>query len=302
MSKLKIWVSGSRGFIGSYLVPALKSTQHEIICVTNGRTSEEELFHIDYSERGDIREAAGKHGVPDIFIHLGWGAVYEPQSDVHLTSNVSDGKNLISELYECGLKKFILLGSSSEYGDREGPLSEDMEPLGRLTNYVKGKLELSAYGFEAAKRLNKTFIHIRLFYAFGAGQHKNSLINQLYRSYLEKTTMNLSPCEHFRDYIYISDVVKGIQLISGLNESDMVNLGGGRVIQLKDFIRLFWQCLGGDPSLLRFGAHERPGHEPGQPSCFSDQGKIRRLTNWAPTVSIEEGIKMTIEELQRGKR
>lgn len=299
MKNFKIWVSGSRGFVGSHLVSALRASCSELKCVTNGDASGGELIYVDYSRRSHIREIVNLHGVPDIFIHLGWGAVYEPQSEVHLTSNVSDGKTLISELYDCGLKKFIFLGSSSEYGDLEGSLSEDMAPQGRLTNYVIGKRELSSYGFETAKRLNKIFIHIRLFYAFGAGQHKNSLINQLYRNYLEKTTMNLSPCEHYRDYIYISDVIKGIQLISNLNESVIVNLGGGRAIQLKEFVSLFWQRFGGDPSLLNFGAHARSGHEPGQPYCFSDQTNLKKKTGWTPSVSLKEGIKKTVDALSK---
>ena len=298
MNNPKIWVSGSRGFVGRHLVSALKDSRCELRCVTKGDIRGEEVIYVDFSRRSHIRKVINSQGVPDIFIHLGWGSVYEPQSEVHLTSNISDGKNLIDELYECGLKKFILVGSSSEYGDREGPLSEDMEPMGRLTNYVKGKMELSSYGFEAAKRLDKAFIHIRLFYAFGAGQHKNSLISQLYRSYLEKTTMNLSPCEHYRDYIYISDVVKGIQFISDLDESAIVNLGSGRVIQLRDFVRSLWQELGGDPGHLIFGAHQRPGNEPGQPYCFSNPANLNRLTRWTPSISVEEGIGKTVEALK----
>lgn len=299
MNDLKIWVSGSRGFIGNYLVHALKDSCSELRCVTNNKVYDDSLIYIDFSDEKHIKKIINSYGVPNVFIHLGWGAVYEPQLEIHRSSNVSDGKNLIKVLYDCGLKKFILLGSASEYGDREGALSENMEPEGMLTNYAKGKIEVSSYGFELAKRLNKIFIHIRLFYALGAGQHQKSLINQLYRSYLGKFTMNLSPCENYRDYVYISDVVKGIQLISVINESAIVNLGGGRAIQIKNFVKLFWKRLGGEPERLNFGAHSRPGNEPGQPYCFSDQTNLKKLTNWTPSVSIEEGIIKTVDALRK---
>ena len=110
--------------------------------------------------------------------------------------------------------------------------------------------------------------------------------------------MNLSPCEHYRDYIYISDVVKGIQLISDLNESTIVNLGSGKAVQLRDFVKRFWQRLGGELSRLNFGAHSRPGHEPVQPYCFSDQHKLKKLTNWTPSVLIDDGIKETVAVLR----
>jgi len=298
MSDLRIWVSGSRGFIGRYLINALKDSYHELRCITNNKISGDNLIYIDYSGKNHIREIINLYGVPNIFIHLGWGSVYEPQSNIHLTSNVSNGKNLIRELYSCGLEKFIFLGSSSEYGDREGSLSENMRPRGKLTNYVKGKIEVSSYGFEIAKQLNKVFIHIRLFYTFGAGQHQNSLINQLYKGYLEKSTINLSPCEHYRDYIYISDVIHGIKLISDIKESAIVNLGSGKAIKLKDFVYLFWKCLGGKPGSLNFGSHAKPQHEPSQPDCYSNLDTLKRLTNWEPSVSLTDGIQKTVNALK----
>jgi len=299
MNGLRIWVSGSRGFIGRSLVGALKATSDDIVCVTNNPAIDDSVVYMDWSETGNIREIINQYGAPNVFIHLGWGSVYEPQSDIHLTSNISNTKNLIKELFSFGLEKFIFLGSSSEYGSLEGPLSEDMGSRGWLTNYVKGKLEVSSFGFEMAKFFKKVFVHIRLFYAFGAGQHQGSLINQLYRSYLDKTVMKLSPCEHFRDYIYIADVVDGIRRISNINESSIVNLGSGRVIKLKDFIERFWNCLGGTPDLLHFGAHPKPEHEPEQPKCYSNLDTLTRLTNWIPSVSLEEGIKCTVEALYR---
>ena len=299
MRDKKIWISGSRGFIGNYLTHALKDSGCELRCITNNKVSDDSLTYIDFADDNHIREIIELHGVPSVFIHLGWGSVYKPQSDIHLTTNVSNGKNLIKELYNCGLEKFIFLGSSSEYGDLENSLSENMRPRGKLTNYVKGKLTVASYGFEIAKQQNKIFIHIRLFYTFGEGQHQKSLINQLYKSHLGKSTIYLSPCEHYRDYIYISDVVWGIILLCNINESATVNLGSGKVTQLKDFVSLFWKFLGGRPERLNFGAHRKPADEPAQPYCYANIDTLKRLTDWTPSVSLEDGIKKTVDALNR---
>ena len=37
------------------------------------------------------------------------------------------------------------------------------------------------------------------------------LINQLYHNAIQDNSMSLTPCEHYRDYIYIDDVVMGIE-------------------------------------------------------------------------------------------
>jgi nucleoside-diphosphate-sugar epimerase len=299
VEKTNLWISGSRGFIGKYLVNALgMDPKYQVRCITNNSSTTKNVTYIDFSDINSIRKVVDLYGIPDVFVHLGWGAVYEPQSDIHIGANVFEGKNLIDELFECGLEKFVLLGSSSEYGDREGALSEDMSGVGKLTAYVNGKTQVSEYGFAKANQLNKIFIHIKLFYAFGAGQHENSLINQLYRNFVEKSVMNLSPCEHFRDYIYVSDVVEGIIRISKANRSAIVNLGSGRVIQLRDFVERFWKCLGGEPDALKFGAHEKPAHEPGQPRSYADLSILKGLTDWIPSVSLDDGIMGTVHLLR----
>jgi nucleoside-diphosphate-sugar epimerase len=296
-SKRVIWVSGTRGFIGSYLVRSLISEGYQVRCVSNSNTNNSKIIYFDFSDRDRITAAVDKYGIPDIFIHLGWGDVYKPQSVEHITTNLQNGKNLIDKLYQQGLKKFVLIGSSSEYGDREGILSEELSPQGNLNNYIRGKRELSQYGLASAEKHNRIFIHVRLFYTFGAGQKHNSLINQLYKSHLERKPIELSPCEHYRDYIHISDCAEGITRISNVSQSEIINLGSGKVIKLKKFIIYFWKQLGSDPTMLHFDAHCKPDHEPTQPYCYADLKKLKALTNWSPQLSIYDGIKQTVKDL-----
>ena len=121
----KIWLSGSRGFVGKYLKDFLTNEGYntESLSYTN---ASDDVFQIDYSRKENIEELISKKGVPHIFIHLGWGKVYEPHHRIHVNQNLKDGKNLIDTLYQNGLQKFILLGSSSEYGNLAGKLKEEI--------------------------------------------------------------------------------------------------------------------------------------------------------------------------------
>jgi len=294
----KAWVTGSRGFVGSALIKSLRKHDFSVTCITNSRPVEDNALYANYESRESIRSVIDAEGVPDVLFHLGWGDVYEPQSPSHLHENVVNTRNLLDELYQHGLAKAILVGSSSEYGSREGCLSENDPPIGRITNYAQGKLAACRYGFEAASKHKRTFIHVRLFHTLGAGVRQSSLINQLYKSYCDSTVLGLSACDQFRDYIHLSDAVEGIMRISSIDSSEIVNLGSGHKIQLRDLIEIFWRQLGAPTELIRFGAHQRPAHEPVQPPCYASLDKLRRLTNWQPIVSIEEGITRTIAELK----
>jgi nucleoside-diphosphate-sugar epimerase len=293
-----IWLSGSRGFVGTYLNHALRNSGYSVKCLSNSTSEDQSVVTIDFSSRKQIRGALEKYGVPHTFIHLGWKNVYQINDDCHITSNVNDSINLIDELYAAGTKKFISIGSVSEYAGRIGILKEDEFVAETANNYARGKVIVADYGLKTAEELNRIFIHIRLVYTYGAGQRHNSLINQLFACSYTDEIMNLSPCEHYRDYIHILDAVEGMKKIICVNQSGIVNLGSGQVIQLKEFVELFWKELGAAPNQLKFGAHDQPTHEQSQPKSFVDVSKLKKLTKWSPTTSIEEGIQLTVQKMK----
>jgi nucleoside-diphosphate-sugar epimerase len=238
---LKAWVTGSSGFVGSELAALLPQRDFHVTRVTNSKSPHKGAVYVDYESRESVRSTLDSEGIPDVLFHLGWGKVYEPQSPAHLNQNFLNTKNLMDVLYENGLGKFILVGSSSEYGSREGCLTEDDSPIGRLTNYAQGKIKACHYGFEVAKKYNKVFVHVRLFHTLGAGNRETSLINQLFKNACDSKVMNLSPCDQFRDYIYLSDVAEGMIKASTFDSSEIINLGSGKNIQLKDLVKMFWE-------------------------------------------------------------
>jgi nucleoside-diphosphate-sugar epimerase len=296
MNKSTIWMSGSNGFVGKHLLDYLKKSKFLISTVSN--TNIESDIFCDYSSKNEIKKAIDNNGCPDFFIHLGWGDVYEPHHKSHVTTSLINSQNLIDVLYESGVKKILSIGSSSEYFDTLGALNENVKISKFQNNYVQGKIQLSNYGFKQAHFKNKVFLHIRLFYAYGSGQRDNSLINQLFKSYLTNSKLNLTSCNHFRDYIHINDVIEGIIQILAVDRSEIINLGSGSVIMLKDFIKIFWKELNANPDFLLFGKKSISDLEQVQPKSYADLSKLVFLTGWKPNVSIQEGIKETIINLK----
>ena len=300
------WLTGCSGFIGKYLVKELKKNNFKLRCFSNNsilrdnpNKIKDNYYYMDFSSKKNITRHIENFGCPDIFIHLGWGNMESPMSTHHLTDNVKEAEILIDSFYSAGIEKFIFIGSMNEYGARLGSLSEDMKPKGRLTNYAKGKIQVADYGYNRSKFYNKIFIHIRPFYVFGPGQRKGSLINELFDANLNKRHAKLGPCDHYRDYIYVSDVTEGIVRLSKIEETNTFNLGSGSFIQVKDYVILFWKYLGGDLDKLKFGSRKMSKDEPEQPKSYANLSKLKELTNWHPSYSIEYGIKTTIECLNQ---
>ena len=108
----------------------------------------------------------------------------------------------------------------------------------------------------------------------------------------------MGPCEHYRDYIHVYDVAQGIRRLIEIDKTTIVNLGSGSVIKLKDFVILFWKTLSGDEERLKFGVQPMRQGEPEQPESFCNLERLKKLTNWMPSLSLEEGINSTIKKLR----
>jgi len=305
MSQQRIWLTGSRGFIGRSLVQNLRNAQVDLTCLTQdagiqaGVAGETFPVYVNYLDITDIEKKVSSLGMPDVFIHLGWGDMRNPDSPLHLNDNVKMARNFIETLFRLGLKKFIFIGSMNQYGSRTGLLSEDMEAQGPLTNYAKAKNEVERLGLQAAARFGKIFISVRVFYVLGADQRRGSLINDLFIARRKGESISLSPCAFYRDYIHLLDLVEGLRRICAVEQSTIINLGSGNAVRMKDFVSAFWQVMGGDVDQLKFGVRTLLPGEIEQPKSYADLKRLIGLTGWQPRLSLEDGIIKTIESLSK---
>lgn len=293
-------MTGAGGFIGGHTAAALKRVCAKLLCFTNNAASADghSRLYLDFADEQAVLQAIKTHGLPDAFAHLGWAAMTDPGSDEHMGANVAMSSNLISTLFREGLSKFVFLGSANEYGARAGALTEDMSPEGRMTKYAEAKVAVTSIGLAKAKEFNRVFVNVRPFYVYGPGQRGGSLPCKLYRCYLTKTRAELGPCEHYRDYVYVGEVAEGVRrAATQISESGVVNVGTGHVVTVRQFVETMWKRLGCPPENLVFGANPMRAGEPEQPYAYADTSRIRRLTGWAPSISLEEGIRLLVNGL-----
>ena len=125
-----------------------------------------------------------------------------------------------------------------------------------------------------------------------------AIMGAMLSSVLKKEkTPSMGPCDQFRDYVHVQDVVKGILLSSKLTGSTTLNLGSGRYVQVNEFVSMFWDYLGGDRNKLKFGSRSIRLGEPDQPKSFADLTHLKQITGWVPELSLQDGVRLTIEKL-----
>lgn len=101
--------------------------------------------------------------------------------------------------------------------------------------------------------------------------------------------------EQLRDYNYVGDVVDAL-LLAALSENaigKVFNLGGDCVISLKDTAELMIKANGGGEYTIREFPAERKRIDIGD--YYSDYNLISNSLEWKPRISLEDGLRKTLE-------
>jgi len=93
-----------------------------------------------------------------------------------------------------------------------------------------------------------------------------------------------------RSFCYVSDLVRGLVLLSKSKEPFPVNLGNPREMTIREFAEHIQRLFGGGAE-LEFKSLPEDDPKRRRP----DITKARNLLGWEPTVNLEDGLRQTID-------
>ena len=130
----------------------------------------------------------------------------------YYNSNVLGYLNLILTLNKMDLKKVIYASSSSVYGEQKKyPTTENMK-LNAKNPYANSKVINEIMSKIFAESYNINFIGLRFFTVYGEWGRPDMFIIKLLNCISKKKTFQLNNSgDHYRDFTYISDILKGCQ-------------------------------------------------------------------------------------------
>jgi nucleoside-diphosphate-sugar epimerase len=163
-------------------------------------------------------------GAVDIIIHC---AAEIRDEKTMFESNVLLTHSLLQKALKENCKKFIYIGTSSEYGRVLGEMNEE-DRINPTTLYeaTKGCGTLLTQAF--ARQYGLPAIIVRPFSIYGPFENENKFIPTAYRAFLKKVPFNLVK-NPVHDWTYIDDFTAGIEklLTYGILPGDIVNFGTG---------------------------------------------------------------------------
>lgn len=283
---MRLLVTGATGFIGSHLIrELLKCKTHQVVATSKSIDkamkfdwfSKVEYIEYNFNNRNN-KNVYDFFGKPDQLIHLAWENLSDYKSSSHTDVILPNHCNFIGSMVAGGLKEVVVTGTCFEYGMIEGCLSEDI--CTKPDNpYGAAKDSLRKFIVDLQKRHNFVYKWIRLFYMYGEGQSKTSLMYLLDMAIQNKEKeFNMSGGEQLRDFLPIAKVVQNIDLIANqdilINQS--INCCSGRPISVKNLVKNYLkerQCQ----IKLNLGFYPYPSYEPMK--FWGDNSKLKILEN-----------------------
>lgn len=308
---MKILLTGIAGFIGSNLGERLLEQKNEVIGIDNFDTyyareikeknlkalkdyDKFQFLEIDMRDKLSLK-ALLEHGF-DVIVHLaGRGGVrrsiIEPEKYIEM--NYLATLNLLEVMKKSRINKIVFASTSSVYGNRsEIPFREDRMADWPISPYSASKKACEALLYTYHHLYGFDVYALRFFTVYGKRQRPDMAIHKLVKAILDEEVFEkYGDGKSERDYTYIDDIVSGvIKAVERVKGYEIINIGGSRTVELNRLISLTEKIIGKKAIIL-----EKPIPEGDVIRTYADISKAKKLIDFSPKVSIEEGLSQFVE-------
>lgn len=294
MSSMRVFITGGTGFVGQAVTTAVALSDHKVLLLTRQSTvayggvlKNVTTLVGDLHDRSSWSETL-KRFDPEVTIHLAWQAIPNFSASMCL-SNLQQSIELLDFLsQETRCQKVIISGSCFEYGEKQGACVED-DCVQPTTYFVWAKQSLCQYGALLAKEKGTEFIWFRIFYVYGPGQRKESLLPMVVQSFRKGKPPLISHPYNANDFVYVEDVAKAfVRALSRSVKSGTYNLGSGQTTTVADFCQIVEQQIQGNIALT--DQMKKITTSIQRRAFWADIRKTQRSLDWRATTSLSDGI------------
>jgi dTDP-glucose 4,6-dehydratase len=306
----RILITGGAGFIGSHLADRLLADGHTVVALDNLLTGHvRNISHLVGHERfqfikHDVTEYIYVEGKVDSILHL----ASLPSPVDYLREPIKTLKvGALGTHKALGLArrhgaKFLLASTSEVYGDPKiHPQPEtywgNVNPIGPRGVYDESKRFAEAMTM-AYHRYHGIDTRIcRIFNTYGPRMRPDDgrvVTNFIAQGLRGKPLTVYDDGSRTRSFCYVSDLVEGMVRLLQSNETEPVNLGNPAEMTVLEFATTVQHLIGGTSEIVFIQPRdERTKDDPHirQP----DISRARELLKWQPEVSLEAGLRRTIE-------
>ena len=306
----KILVTGADGFIGSHLTEMLASQGHKVkaLSMYNSFNYWGWLENIELTENievvsGDIRDLHFCREITkgvDLIYHLAAliGIPYSYQApESYVDTNIKGTVNICQAANDNKISRIIHTSTSEVYGTAQYVPIDEKHPLQAQSPYSASKIAADAMAMSYFNAFGLPVTIARPFNTYGPRQSARAIIptiiSQLSSGNEEVQLGDLTPT---RDFTYVEDTCRGFLALTDSDETvgETINIGSNSEISIGELFILIKKLMGKDVEVHSDKKRIRPKKsEVFRLLC--DNKKILSLADFSPKISLEEGLKRTID-------
>ena len=304
-----ILVTGADGFIGSHLTEMLLAEGYKVRALSyyNSFNNWGWLEGVDHPAlevvSGDVRD-------PDFCRHItnGCGTVFHlaaliaiPYSyvapDSYVDTNIRGTLNMCQAARDAGVERIVVTSTSEVYGTAQYVPIQETHPRQPQSPYSATKIGADAIAMSFYNAFGLPVVIARPFNTYGPRQSARAIIPTIISQIASgERRIKVGDLRPTRDFNYVTDTCRGFMALgaaSGIEGQD-INIATGTEISMADTLGLIAELMGADVEYVVDQERLRPTNSEVMRLC-GDSTRIRRLTGWQPEVSLEEGLRRTIE-------
>ncbi|VVB56166.1 GDP-L-fucose synthase [uncultured archaeon] len=302
---MKTLITGGAGFIGSHLCDLLLAKGHEVICVDNLITgNKNNIAHIENEKFSFIEHNVTKplylEEKIDYIFHLA-----SPASPIDylelpiqtLKVGALGTHNMLGLAREKNAR-FLLASTSEVYGDPlVNPQSEEywgnVNPIGPRGVYDEAKRFAEAITMAYHRYHGAQTRIVRIFNTYGPRMRLNDgrvVPNFIGQALNGEDITVYGDGSQTRSFCYVSDEIEGIYRLMMSDYTNPMNIGNPEEHTILQFAKFIIKLTGADSKII---FKELPEDDPKQRR--PDITKARKILKWEPKVSLEQGLKNTIQ-------
>jgi nucleoside-diphosphate-sugar epimerase len=303
-----VLVTGGAGFIGSHIAQGLKERGARVRVFddlsTGYRENVDEIGSgVDFIQAGLTDEKALKRALEDVELVFHEAAIPSvPRSvanprETHMAC-VEGTFSLLLAARDSGVRRVVYAASSSAYGDQpELPKREDMRP-DPLSPYAVAKLVGEYYAQVFSRTYNLETVCLRYFNVFGPRQDPTSQYSGVISRFISVLLAGERPVifgdgEQSRDFTYIANVVdanlRAAETAKGVGQ--VINVANGERTTLNELLAVLKKLTGKED----VEAEYRETRVGDVKHSLADIRLAREMLGYEPRVSLEEGLRLTID-------
>lgn len=315
VSMKKVLITGADGFIGSHLTECLLEEGYDVRAFVyyNSFNSwgwldslpKEKLSNIDVFT-GDIRDSNGVRtvmkGVDEVY-HLA-ALIAIPFSyhspDSYVDTNIKGTLNVLQAARDLETSRILVTSTSEVYGTAQYVPIDELHPFQGQSPYSATKIGADRIAESFYRSFKSPITIVRPFNTYGPRQSARAVIPTIITQLLAgKKEIKLGSLSPTRDFTYVKDTCKGFLEIAKSDKTigEEINIAMQQEISIGELAEELIRQINPKARVVCEEERVRPEKSEVERLLGSNE-KVKKMTNWKPEYSLEEGIRETIQFLR----